>query len=46
MLDDVVNLLSNLGSKEYVEMNCVSYVRLMFEFLSSLHVDWVESYGG
>ena len=44
MLDDFVTLLSNLGWMEYIEMNCVSYDRLIIEFLSSLNVDWAGLY--
>jgi len=44
MLDDVVAVLSNLGWMENVEMNCVSYDRLILEFLCSLNVDRVGSY--
>jgi len=39
MLDDVAGLLDNLGWGKYVEMKCVSYDRLMLEFLSFFHVD-------
>ena len=46
MLDDVVTLLTNLGWLEYVEMKCMAYDWLIFEFLSLLNVDWASLYRG
>jgi len=45
MLDHVVILLGKLGWLEYAETKCISYDRLMVEFLTSLNVDWVDFYG-
>ena len=46
LLDDMINLIRNLGWVEYVKMQCTSYNYLMLEFLSSLNVDWDDKYRG
>jgi len=46
MFDDVVELLGNLGRLNYVNLKCESYVRLVLQVLSRLHIDWAGSYKG
>ena len=46
MLDDMLTLINRLGWAEYITMQCISYDRLMIEFLSSLHVDWDGTFAG
>jgi len=42
--DDKRTLLGNLGLLHFVERKCVTYDRLILEFLSSLRVEWNGSY--
>jgi len=46
LLDDMMNLIYNLGWAKYIGMQCTSYDRLMLEFLSSWNVNWEGKFRG